>query len=158
MSVADDTHPRTTDAAPVLPPSRPVGRPPLVPASRPAGAGCGHGMDRDTGRSLAVALAFAWLLCPAVEPLPDHEMPYALWQLPIDLAAVASLVAAVVALWRGSRSAARLVLVAGVLMAVETIVCPLAGHTTVGWWTWVQTSLSLVVMATGVVLHRVRRS
>ncbi len=156
MSVADDTHPCTTDAAPVLPPARPVGRPLPVPASRPAG--CGHGMGRDTGRSLAVVLAFTWLLCPAVEPLPDHEMPYALWQLPIDLAAVASLVAAVVALWRGTRSAARLVLVAGVLMAVETVVCPLAAHTTVGWWTWVQTVLSLAVMAAGVVLHRVRRS
>ena len=30
--------------------------------------------------------------------------------------------------------------------------CPLAGHTTVGWWTWAQTGLSLFVLATSTVL------
>ncbi len=34
--------------------------------------------------------------------------------------------------------------------------CPLAGHTPVGRWTWVQTAMSLFVMAVGVALHRLR--
>ncbi|TFV50278.1 hypothetical protein [Blastococcus sp. TF02A-35] len=110
---------------------------------------------RTTGQqALAVAFALAWIACPAVEPMPTGEVHYALWQLPIDLAAVGSIVAAVVALWRGSRYAARLGLVAGALMAVMTIICPLAGHTPVGWWTWVQAGLSLFVMASSAALHR----
>ena len=40
------------------------------------------------------------------------------------------------------------------MMAVETIVCPFAGHTPVGWWTWVQTGLSLSVLGAGVVLRQ----
>ena len=82
--------------------------------------------------------------------MPD----YPLWQLPID-PAVASIVAAVVVLWRGGRHGARLGIAAGVLMAVETVICPIAGHTRLGWWTWAQTGLSLFVLGTrGAVLAR----
>jgi hypothetical protein len=95
----------------------------------------------------------SWILCPAVEPIPDGSFAhYPLWQLPIDLAALATIVAAVTALWRGSRHSARLGTAAGVLMAVETIVCPLAGHSPLGWWTWAQTGLSLFVLCTSVAL------
>jgi hypothetical protein len=113
------------------------------PAPRP------DGLTRNTGRLLAAAFGIAWILCPAVEPMPSGHVPdYPLWQLPIDLAAVASIVAAVVVLWRGGRHGARLGVAAGVLMAVETIICPIAGHTPVGWWTWTQTGLSLFVLCT----------
>lgn len=37
-------------------------------------------------------------------------------------------------------------------MASETITCPLAGHTPVGWWTWLQAALSLAVLLTGTLL------
>jgi hypothetical protein len=113
------------------------------------------GLRQSTGRLLAGAFGVAWILCPAIEPMsPGEDVHYPLWQLPIDLAALAAIVAAVVALWRGSRNSARLGMAAGVMMAVETIVCPLAGHTPVGWWTWVQTGLSLFVMTTSAALYR----
>jgi hypothetical protein len=88
-----------------------------------------------------------------VEPMPDDDVHFPLWQLPIEIGTVGSMVAAVIALWRGSRHAPRLALVAGAFMAVMTMVCPLAGHTPVGWWTWVQAGMSLAVMATSVALH-----
>ena len=104
------------------------------------------------GRPLAVAFAVAWLLCPVVEPLPEHEMAYPLWQLPLDLGTIGSIGLAVVALWRGSRHAPRLGIAAGVFMAVMTMVCPLAGHNPVGWWTWVQAAMSLFVLLTSAAL------
>jgi hypothetical protein len=167
MSVADAPQPTTTEpvAPPVLPTEPPpylahLPTPPVQPApwaapARPS-ASRRDGLDRDTGRLLAIAFAVAWLLCPIIEPLPPHDMEYPLWQLPIELATLGTIVAAVVALWRGTRNSARFGMAAGVLMAVMTMVCPLAGHTLVGWWTWVQTGLSLAVMATSAVLHRYR--
>ncbi|MCA0143532.1 hypothetical protein [Blastococcus sp. LR1] len=116
------------------------------PAPRPSGT--------TVQRSLAVAFALAWLACPLVEPMPSDDVHYPMWQLPIELASFASAVLAVVLLWRGSRLAAPFGLVAGCLMAVMTMVCPLAGHTPVGWWTWVQTGLSLFVMTASTALHR----
>jgi hypothetical protein len=101
---------------------------------------------------LAAAFGVAWILCPAIEPLPTMDMPYPLWQLPFDVGTLASIVVAVVALWRGARSSARLGAVAGIFMALETTICPLAGHTPVGWWTWVQAGLSLAVMGTSAAL------
>jgi hypothetical protein len=92
------------------------------------------------------------VLCPAVEPMPTHDMPYPLWQLPFDLGTLVSIVVAVVAMWRGVRNSARLGAIAGIFMALETIICPLAGHTPVGWWTWTQAALSLFVMGTSAVL------
>lgn len=94
----------------------------------------------------------AWILCPAVEPMPADDVAYPVWQLLVDLAAVGTIVAAVTLLWRGSRHAPMLGIAAGVLMAVETIICPLAGHTPPGWWTWVQASLSLAVLFTSAAL------
>ncbi len=121
-----------------------------------------HGR-RDLGGTarhlLATAFAVAWLACPLIEPVPTgHEAAYPLWQLPIDLAAVGTIVVAVGALWRGSRHAPRLGIAAGVLMAVETIVCPYAGHTPFGWWTWVQAGLSLYVLLTSAALQARRLS
>ena len=111
------------------------------------------GLDRDTGRLIAASFGIAFVLAPAVEPMPAEPMPdFPLWQLPIELAALAAIVAAVVVLWRGGRNGARLGAAAGVLMAALTIICPLAGHSTVGWWTWVQTGLSLVVLGTSAAL------
>ena len=103
---------------------------------------------------------------PAVLDVP-YEAPIDALQREIDtlreqltesqrLATVGTIVAAVIALWRGSRNSARLGLAAGVFMAVMTMVCPFAGHTPVGWWTWVQTGLSLSVMATSAALLRFR--
>jgi hypothetical protein len=110
------------------------------------------GLDRDTGRLLAAAFGIAWLLCPTLEPMPEHVPDYPLWQLPIDVAAVVSIVVAVVVLWRGGRNGALLGAAAGALMAVETMICPIAGHTPVGWWTWTQTGLSLFVLGTSAAL------
>ena len=121
--------------------------PPAPPGPRP------DGLSRDTGRLLAASFGIAFFLAPAIEPMPAGPMPdYPLWQLPIDLAALAAIVAAVVVLWRGGRHGARLGAVTGVLMAALTIICPLAGHSTVGWWTWVQTGLSLFVLGTSAAL------
>jgi len=166
VSVADAQHPPTTEPAvtsapPADPPSR-TRRPTSVahaapwalPVRRPALRR--DGLSQDAGHLIAVGYALAWILCPVVEPVPDHDMAYPLWQLPIDLAASVTIVAAVRALWRGSRHSARLGMAAGVLMAVETVTCTIAGHTPVGWWTWVQTALSLLVMGVSVVLLRFR--
>ncbi|MGY1813239.1 hypothetical protein, partial [Blastococcus sp. SYSU D00820] len=131
--------------------------PPAAPTPGPvAAARPGHGLSRNAGRLWAAAFALAWLVCPAVEPMPHHDAVYPLWQLPVDVAAVGTIVGAVAALWRGSRHSAPLAVAAGCLMAVETILCPLAGHTPVGWWTWVQTAMSLAVMAAGTALYRLR--
>jgi hypothetical protein len=40
-------------------------------------------------------------------------------------------------------------------MAVETIICPIAGHTTVCWWTWAQAGLSLFALGASAVLMAV---
>ena len=105
---------------------------------------------------LAVLFAVAWLACPMVEPMPVGDVHYPLWQLPIDLATVGTIVVAVGALWRGSPRAPRYGIAAGVMMAVMTMVCPLAGHTPTGWWTWVQTAMSLFVLLTSAALPRLR--
>ncbi|WP_164704645.1 hypothetical protein [Blastococcus litoris] len=86
--------------------------------------------------------------------MPSGDLGPALWQLPIDLAALVSIVVAVTALWRGWRGSARLGALAGSFMAIETTICPLAGHTPVGWWTWTQAALSLSVMGTSAFLMR----
>ena len=169
MSVSDARQPTTAEPAASRPAPAPLPHPPLPrpPVLHPAPVAPWNlpkpppqpredGLGRDAGRLLAGAFAVAWILCPAVEPMPAHDMDYPLWQLPIDLAALATIVVAVVALWRGSRNSAWLGMAAGVLMAVETVTCTLAGHTPVGWWTWVQAGLSLAVMATSAVLHRYR--
>jgi hypothetical protein len=146
-------------APPVVPAVARPSAPPLpadtAPWHRPQAdrAPRADGLSRDAGRSLAAAFGVAFVLAPAVEPMPAEPMPdFPLWQLPIELAALAAIVAAVVVLWRGGRNGARLGVAAGVLMAVLTIVCPLAGHSTVGWWTWVQTGLSLFVLGTSAAL------
>jgi hypothetical protein len=152
MSVADAPSP-----SPVAPPAAPqspvpAASVPLQPPVRQAPPTRQDGLSETTGHALAVAFAIAWILCPAVEPMPTMDMPYPLWQLPFDLGTLVSIVVAVVALWRGVRNSARLGAVAGIFMALETIICPLAGHTPVGWWTWVQAVLSLSVMGTGAAL------
>jgi hypothetical protein len=154
------TSPATAAPEPVAAPSVPS----VVPAAR---VGTRHlapplprsprarrpdGLTQVAGRLLAAAFGIAWFLCPLVEPMPAEHVHYPLWQLPIDLAAVASIVVAVIVLWRGGRSGPRLGAIAGVLMAVETIVCPWAGHTPLGWWTWAQTGLSLFVLGTSAFL------
>ena len=110
------------------------------------------GLSGRAGRWIAGSFALAWILCPLLEPLPSGDLPYPLWQVPIDLATFGSAVAAVVVLWRGGRRGALLGAVAGALMLLETAMCPIAGHTAVGWWTWAQTGLSLFVLGTSAVL------
>jgi hypothetical protein len=148
MSVADAPPPSPVAHAPEPLPA------PSTPLPGPAGPP--HrtdGLTPGAGRAIACAFLIAWILCPAVEPMPDGSFEhYPMWQLPIDGAALATIIAAVTALWRGSRHSARLGVAAGVLMAVETIVCPLAGHSPLGWWTWAQTGLSLFVLCTSVAL------
>jgi hypothetical protein len=165
MYVADPFRP--TAAGSTAPPMPTVPAPPAaVPAaSWPAPeerAPQGHraaahvrqdGLRARTGRLIAGAFAVAWILCPTVEPLPSGPLPdYPLWQLPIDLATVGSIVAAVIVLWRGGRLGALLGAVAGAFMLLETAMCPIAGHTPVGWWTWTQTVLSLLVLGTSAAL------
>ena len=158
MYVADPFRPTTAGSAappvpaiPVAPLQAPAWRAP--DGYREAGRARQDGLSRRAGRLIAGAFAVAWILCPSVEPMPSGPMPdYPLWQLPIDLATIGSIVAAVVVLWRGGRLGARLGTLAGAFMAVETIICPIAGHTPVGWWTWTQTGLSLFVLGTSAVL------
>jgi len=154
MSVADAPLPLSV-APPVATAPEP-GQPPVqsnVPAGNRPPAPRPDGLDRGTGRLIAATFGIAWILCPALEPMPTGHVPdYPMWQLPLDLAAVASILAAVIVLWRGGRLGARLGAAAGVLMAVQTIVCPIAGHSPVGWWTWAQTGLSLFVLGTSAAL------
>jgi hypothetical protein len=110
------------------------------------------GLGSRAGRWIAGSFALAWIVCPLVEPLPSGDLPYPMWQVPVDVATFASIVAAVVVLWRGGRRGALLGAVAGVFMLLETAMCPIAGHTTVGWWTWAQTGLSLFVLGTSAAL------
>jgi hypothetical protein len=111
------------------------------------------GLTQRTGQLVAGAFALAWILCPTVEPLPDGPSPdYPIVLVPVDIAALVSIVAAVVVLWRGGRNGARLGVIAGVLMAVETVLCPVTGHHVMGWWTWAQAALSLFVLGTSAAL------
>jgi hypothetical protein len=143
--------PQTVAEEPAAPWSSP-GRSAPPPAPWTGVRARSDGLSQLAGRLIAGSFAVAWILCPLVEPLPTDDLPYPLWQLPIDLATLGSMVAAVVVLWRGGRLGALLGAVAGVFMLLETAMCPIAGHTTVGWWTWAQTGLSLFVLGTGVVL------
>jgi hypothetical protein len=154
-------------SAPEMPPSpgliapaRPAPEPasPASVASQPerAGARPPHrtpGLGRVGRQVLAIAFAAAWITCPVIEPVPDGpEQDYPLWLLPVDIAALVSIVAAVVALWRGSRRAGAFGVAAGVLMAVETIICPGIGHHLMGSFLWVQAGLSLFVLLTSAAL------
>ena len=160
MSVADAPLPSSATPPVTAAPAPAAASAPAVPrmqaprpqASRPP-TPRPDGLSRAAGRGLAAAFGVAWILCPAIEPTPTGTLSdYPLWQLPIDVAAVVSIVAAVVVLWRGGRNGALLGAVAGALMAVETVIRPLAGHTPVGWWTWVQTGLTLFVLGTSAAL------
>jgi hypothetical protein len=147
------------DAAPFR--AEPVSRS-AAPAAAVARALRGEHQRRGFGLTarhvLAVSFAVAWLACPLIEPMPTGHVPaYPLWQLPIDVAAIGTIILAVGALWRGSPRAPRLGIAAGVMMAVETIVCPYAGHTPIGWWTWVQAGLSLFVLFTSAALQARQR-
>lgn len=154
MTVADTPPPASAGPVDTTPPAPgpPSHRAPVAPGSWTGPARAGTGRAPAPGRPLAIAFAVAWLVCPVVEPLPAEDMAYPLWQAPIDLGTVASIVLAVVALWRGSRHAPRLGVAAGVFMAVMTMICPLAGHGPVGWWTWVQAGMSLFVLFTSAAL------
>jgi hypothetical protein len=122
-------------------------------ARRPAYRVRQDGLTQRTGQLVAAAFAIAFVLCPAVEPLPDGPSPdYPIVLVPIDSAAIVSIVAAVVVLWRGGRNGARLGVAAGVLMSVETVLCPVTGHHVMGWWTWAQAALSLFVLGTSAAL------
>jgi hypothetical protein len=133
------------DAAPPAP--EPAS--PAVARPRPPRPGLGR-----VGRQLlAIAFAAAWITCPTIEPMPDGPEPdYQLWLLPIDIAALVSIVAAVIAVWRGSRRAGAIGVAAGVLMAVETVICPGIGHHLMGPFLWVQAGLSLFVLLTSAAL------
>lgn len=122
--------------------------PRVAPPPRPL-----PGLGQVGRRLLAIAFAAAWITCPIIEPVPDGPEPdYPLWLLPIDIAALVSIVAAVSAVWRGSRRAGTLGVTAGVLMAVETILCPGTGHHLMGSFLWVQAGLSLFVLLAGAAL------
>ncbi|WP_155858698.1 hypothetical protein [Candidatus Blastococcus massiliensis] len=149
MSVADQRSVTTSQATPRLPAVPPPPAQHVAPPPAPH-----RRTGRDGNRALAIGFAVVCLAGPFVEPMPTGDIHIPLWQIPIELATFASIVAATIALWRASRHAPRLVLAAGALLAVMTMVCPLAGHTPVGWWTWVQAGLSLAVMATGAALYR----
>ncbi len=153
MTVADAPHPTSSGPAAAPPSARGPRshRPPATPRNRLSPPSGRSGVPV-TGRPFAIAFAVAWVLCPMVEPMPADDMAYPLWQLPLDLGTVASIVLAVVALWRGSRHAPTLGIAAGVFMALMTITCPLAGHGPVGWWTWVQAAMSLFVLFTSMAL------
>lgn len=100
-----------------------------------------------------MVFAVAWVTCPAIEPVPNGPAPdYKLWQLPVDVFAVAGIVAAVVALWAAHRWGPRLGVLAGIGMLAETALCPGSGHHVVGWYTWVQAALSVGVLVTSAAL------
>jgi len=104
-------------------------------------------------RGVAGTFAVAWIICPLIEPDPNGPNPVMQWWLAaVNVAAIAAICVAVVALWIGVRRAPALGVVAGVGMVVETVLCPGSGHHTVGWWTWTQGVLSLGVLATSIVL------
>jgi hypothetical protein len=106
-------------------------------------------------RVLAVLFIGAWFTCGLVEPVPDGPEPeYHLWMLPVDVASLGTIIAASVLLWRGSRMAARVGIAAGVLMCVETALCPGTGHHLMGTFLWVQTALSVFVPLTSAALPR----
>jgi hypothetical protein len=109
--------------------------------------------DAPVRRVLAVLFAVACVACPVIEPEPNGPQPDPpLWMLPVDLASLALIVAACVAVWRGSRRARLLGVLAGVGMAVETVLCPGTGHHLIGWYTWVQAGLSLFVLLSSAAL------
>jgi hypothetical protein len=107
---------------------------------------------------IALAFAAAWVACVLVEPMPDGPHPDPpLWSLPLDLASLATLVAAVVSLWRGGRRGASWGIAAGTLMAVETVLCPVTGHHMVGPFIYVQAVLSVAVLLTSAALPAIAR-
>jgi len=155
---AREMPPLTGLIEPARPAPEPASRASVTPRPVPAPAiarppHSTPGLGRGGRQLLALAFAAAWITCPVIEPVPDGPEPdYPLWLLPVDIAALVSIVAAVVALWRGSRRAGALGVGAGVLMAVETVICPGIGHHLMGPFLWVQAGLSLFVLLTSAAL------
>lgn len=106
-------------------------------------------------RWVALATTVAYVTCVMVEPLPDGPEPVQPWWY--DAAGVASLLALVVAcaaLAVGARWAPVALVVNGLGMVSETILCPGMGHhrLSLGWWWDTQLGLSVAILAAGVVL------
>jgi hypothetical protein len=157
-SASATQHPQEPPRVSIAPVPSPSARPGAEPAVVRPGATWSerrrqHSRRESARTFLAAAFAVAWITCPLIEPTPNGPEPaYQLWLLPIHLAAVVTIVAAVAALSRGSRHAAPIGIAAGLLMCVETALCPGTGHHLMGTFIWVQTGLSLFVLLTSCAL------
>ena len=85
---------------------------------------------------------------------PDPDPP--LWTLPINLLSLVAIVVACVALFRGSRRAPELGILAGLGMVAETVTCPVTGHHLLGSFVWTQTGLSAFVLLASTALVATR--
>jgi hypothetical protein len=106
---------------------------------------------------LWVAPVLAYATCVAIQPVPAGPPPVLpWWYAAVDVASLAALVVACLGLGQARRWAPVAVVVAGMSMIAETITCPASGHHhTLGWWWYVQWTLSVAVLLGGLALLRV---
>jgi hypothetical protein len=110
-------------------------------------------------RLLAVVPVLAYATCMAIQPLPSGPPPVLpWWYAAVDVASLAALVTACLALGRARWWAPMAVVANGVGMIAETVTCPASGHHQVlGWWWYAQLTLSAAVLIGGLALRRVYR-
>ena len=107
-------------------------------------------------RLLALVPALAYATCVAIQPVPPGPPPILpWWYAAVDIASLTALVVACLGLSRVRPWAPVAVVMAGLGMIGETITCPASGHHHVlGWWWYVQLTLSVAVLLGGLALRR----
>jgi hypothetical protein len=113
-------------------------------------------LSTETVRLLAVVPILAYATCVAIQPAPSGPPPVLpWWYAAVDVASLAALFLACLGLGQARRWAPMAVVVAGMGMIAETITCPASGHHhTLGWWWYVQLTLSVAILLGGLALQR----
>lgn len=111
------------------------------------------------GRWLALAIIAVLVIGMAVEPSPNGSEPVApLWVDVIANTTVVAIYLAIFALAVGLRWGPPMAVATAAGLLILAATCPLSGHHTVGWYTYVQLVLSAALLVAATAVARGRRS
>ncbi len=111
------------------------------------------------GRWLALAIIAVLVTGMAVEPSPNGAEPVApLWVDVISYTTAVAIYLAIFALAVGLRWGPPMAVATAAGLVILAATCPLSGHHTVGWYTYVQLVLSAALLVAASAVARGRRS